>query len=155
MEFIEATTDDIDILVNRWYFLAKAMEAYDELNELCYADVDEVSGGGFRALLDEDAVTIYLITHEDKTIGYITLRKGHHPSREYSQYLRIVDLVIDEGHRNQGHGTEVIKRVKEIARDQTCDYLKVSCEWQNEEARRFYRDTGFRPKQVDYAQPLE
>lgn len=155
MELIEATTDDLDALVDRWYSLAKAMEAYDELNELCYADVDEVSDDGFRALLDEDGVTIYLIVHQDETIGYVTLRTGHHPSREYSRYLRIVDLGIDDGRWNQGHGTDVVERVKEMARDRGCDHLKVSCEWQNEDARRFYRDTGFRPKQVDYAHPLE
>ncbi len=66
-----------------------------------------------------------------------------------------MNLAVDEGYRSQGHGEEIIERVKDIARDQGCDHLKVSCEWRNEDARRFYRETGFRPKQVDFAQPLE
>lgn len=155
MELVEATVEDLDALVTRWYSLAKAMEAHDELNELSYASVDEVPDDGFRAHLDDEAVTDYLVVHEQETIGFVTLREGHHPSRQYSHYLRIVNLVIDDDHRNRGHGTEVIERVKEIARDRGCDHLKVSCEWDNEGARRFYRDTDFRPKQVDYAQPLE
>lgn len=70
------------------------------------------------------------------------------PSEEYTP-------VIDEDHRNTGHGTAAFERVKEMASERGYDHLTVSCEWQNEDARRFYRDVGFRPKQVDYAQPLE
>jgi ribosomal protein S18 acetylase RimI-like enzyme len=155
MELVEATAADLDALVDRWYDLARAMEEWSEMNELVYADVDEVPDDGFRAHLDDEDVTDYLVVHEGETIGFVTLREGHHPSREYSQYLRIVNLAIDEDHRSRGYGTEVVERVKELARERGCDHLKVSCEWQNEGARRFYRDTDFQPKQVDYAQPLE
>ncbi|SEO54618.1 Protein N-acetyltransferase, RimJ/RimL family [Halogranum amylolyticum] len=155
MELVEATADDLDALVDRWYDLANAMEQYSEMNELAYADVDEVSVDGFRAHLDDEDVTDYLVVQEGETIGFVTLREGHHPSRQHSQYLRIVNLAIDEAHRGRGHGTEVVERVKKLARERGCDHLKVSCEWQNEDARRFYRDTNFQPKQVEYAQPLE
>lgn len=155
MELVEASAEDLSALVDRWYSLASAMEAYDELNELAYADIDEVPDDGFRTRLDDKEITDFLIVHEDETIGFVTLREGHHPSRQYSKYLRIVNLAIDEDRRNQGYGTEVVERVKKMARVRGCDHLKVSCEWQNEGARRFYHDTGFRPKQVDYAQPVE
>lgn len=155
MELVEATAEDLDALTSRWYDLASEMEAYDELNALVYADADEVSADGFRAHLDDEDVTDYLVVHGDETVGFATLREGRHPSRRYSRYLRIVNLAIDEDHRNRGHGTEVVERVKEMARERGCDHLKVSCEWHNDDARRFYRDADFRPKQVDYAQPLE
>jgi ribosomal protein S18 acetylase RimI-like enzyme len=155
MELVEATADDLDALVDRWYALAAAMESYDELNELVYADVDDVPEDGFRAHLEADDVTDYLVVHEDETIGFVTLREGTHSSRAYSKYIRIVNLAIDEAHRNRGHGAAVVERVRDIARDRDCDHLKVSCEWENEDARRFYRDTGFREKQVDFAQALE
>jgi GNAT superfamily N-acetyltransferase len=155
MELTEATPDHLDELVGRWFTLAKSMEAYDELNELRYGEVGDVPEDGFRALLDEDDVTIYLVVHDGEPIGYVTVREGTHSSRAYSRYLRIVDVIIDEEHRGQGHGSDVLERVRGIARDRGCDHLKVSCEWGNEDARRFYRDAGFRPKQVSYAQPLE
>ena len=155
MELVEATAADIDELLSRWYALATAMEAYDELNELRADDVDAVSESGFLELLNEESVSIYLLTEADDTIGYVTLRSGTHASRTYGRYLRIVDLFIDDDQRGRGHGTAVVERVKVLARERGCDHLKVSCEWENEDARRFYRDAGFRPKQVDYAQPLE
>jgi ribosomal protein S18 acetylase RimI-like enzyme len=155
MELVEATVADLDALVERWYALARSMEAYDELNSLAYGDVDEVPDDGFRAHLDDESVTDYLVVVDDETVGFLTLSAGEHPSRRYSQYLRIVNLAIDTEHRSQGHGTTVVERVKQLARDRGCDHLKVSCEWENDGARRFYREAGFRPKQVDYAQPLE
>lgn len=154
MELVEATEDDLDALVDRWYSLAKSMEAYDELNQLVYTDVDDIAKDSSHNHLDAEDITDYLIVHDNETIGYVILREGRHPSRQYSDYLRIVDLYIDEDRRNRGHGTTVVERVKEMARDRDCDHLKVSCEWQNEDAQRFYRDTDFRPKQVEYVQPL-
>lgn len=155
MELVEATAADLEALVDRWYDLAKAMEEHSELNELAYAEVSEVGEDGFRAHLEDEVITDYLIVHDGETIGFLTLREGHHPSRQYSQYLRIVNIAIDDDYRNQGHGTAVVERVKELARERGCDHLTVSCEWENEAARRFYRSTDFQPKQVDYAQPLE
>lgn len=155
MKLVEATVDDLDALVDRWYSLAKSMEAHDELNEISYADGDAVPDDGFRAHLDDEEITDYLLIAEGETVGFVTLREGHHSSREYSHYLRLVNLAVDDGYRNRGYGTEVVEHVKEMARERGCDHLKVSCEWENEDARRFYRDTGFHPKQVDYAQPLE
>lgn len=154
MQLVEATPEDLDALVDRWYALAKSMESYDELNQLVYTDADDVSRDGFRNHLDAEDRTDYLVVHENETIGYVILREGHHPSRHHSHFLRIVDLYIDTDRRNCGHGTAVVERVTEMARERGCDYLKVSCEWQNEAARRFYRDTGFRPKQVEYAHPV-
>ncbi len=155
MKLVEAGAGDLDALVDRWYSLARAMEAYDELNELDYATVDDVPDDGFRARLDDEAIIDYLVRHGGETIGFLTLREGHHPSREYSHYCRLVNLALDEDHRDRGHGTAVVERVKQMARDRGCDHVTVSCEWRNDDARRFYRSTGFRPKQVDYAQPLD
>ena len=155
MKLVKATADDLEALVDRWYALATEMEAYSELNELAYANVHEVPDDGFRAHLDSEDVTDYLVVHDGESIGLVTLREGRHPSRRYSTYLRIVNLVIDDDCRGQGHGAAVLERVKELARERGCDHLKVSCEWENEGARRFYRDMDFQPKQVDYTQPLE
>jgi ribosomal protein S18 acetylase RimI-like enzyme len=155
MDLVEATAADLDALVERWHALATAMEAYDDLNELVYGGIEEVPDEGFRVHLDDESVRDYLVVHEGETIGFVTLREGDHPSREYSRYLRSVNLAIDAAHRNQGYGSAVVERVREMARERDCDHLKVSCEWENEGARRFYREAGFRPKQVDFAQPIE
>ncbi|WP_293029491.1 GNAT family N-acetyltransferase [Natronococcus sp.] len=155
MKLVEATADDLEALADRWFDLVEAMAEHSELNELDADATAETAKDGFRAHLDDEDVTDYLVVHDGETIGFVTLREGRHPSRQYSQYLRIVNLAIDDDCRNRGHGAAVLERVKEMARERGCDHLKVSCEWENEGARRFYRDMDFQPKQVDYTQPLE
>lgn len=155
MELVEATADDLEALADRWYDLAEAMAEHSELNELDADATAETAEDGFRAHLEDEDVTDCLVVHDGETIGFVTLCEGRHPSRRYSTSLRIVNLAIDEGYRSRGHGASVLERVKAVARERGCDHLKVSCEWENEGARRFYRNADFRPKQVDYAQPLE
>lgn len=155
MRLVEATATDIDELVTLWHNLATEMESYDQLNELDSEDIEEVSQDGFRNHLSNKSITDYLITHTDKTIGFVTLQNETQPSRKHSVSLRVVNLYIEENYRDHGYGTDVVERVKQIACEQDCDILKVSCDWDNKRARRFYRNTAFRPKQVDYVQSVE
>jgi ribosomal protein S18 acetylase RimI-like enzyme len=155
MELVEADEADLDALVERWYELATAMEPYSALNEITYGDAAAVSDDGFRAHLDDPDVTDYLVVVDGETVGFVTVETGERPSRERGRYLDVVNLEIDATHRNEGYGSAVLDRVETMARDDDRDYLTVSCEWNNDGARRFYRDAGFEPKQVTYARSLE
>jgi ribosomal protein S18 acetylase RimI-like enzyme len=155
MELVEAGEGDLDALVERWYDLATAMEEHSELNEIAYEDAGSVPDDGFRAHLDDDAITDYLVVVDGETVGFVTLEAGERPSRKRGRYLDVVNLEIDADHRNEGYGTAVLERVAAMARDDDRDYLTVSCEWENDGARRFYRDAGFEPKQVTYARSLD
>ena len=155
MELVAADEDDLDALVERWYDLATAMESHSPLNEIVYPDAEAVPDDGFRAHLDDDATTEYLVVVDGETVGFLTLEMGERPSQERGRYLDVVNLEIDPGHRNEGHGSAVLERVEAMAREDDRDYLTVSCEWGNDGARRFYRDAGFEPKQVTYARSLE
>lgn len=155
MRLVEATAADLDTLVELWYDLAVEMEAYDELNDLVYTEPDEVPDDWFRDNLDSETNTDYLVVHDSETIGFCSLAENDHPSRHDSQALRIVNLYVEADARGRGHGTAVVERVREMARERDFDLLEVSCEWDNDGARRFYRDSGFRPKQVDFVQSVE
>jgi hypothetical protein len=48
----------------------------------------------------------------------------------------------------------VVERVTEMARERGCDYLEVSCEWNNVGATRFYEECEFEEKQVQYTRRL-
>ncbi|TKX68722.1 MULTISPECIES: N-acetyltransferase [Halorubrum] len=155
MELVEADESDLDALVERWYDLATAVESHSSLNEIRYADASSVSDDGFRAHPDDPSVTDYLVVADGETVGFVTIETGTRPSRKRGRFLDIVNLEIDAEHRNGGYGTAVLERVAAMAREADRDYLTVSCEWNNEGARRFYRDAGFEPKQVTYARSLE
>ena len=155
MHLREATTDDLAVLREYWYRLASGMEAYSEFNTLVFDSAEDVPVDGFEAHLDADDVTEYLLVEDDTTVGFLTLQEGRHPSREYSRYLRLVNLFVEPDARNQGYGSAVVDEVKAIARANGCDHLKVSCEWANDGARQFYRQTGFAEKQVTFVQEID
>lgn len=153
----KADESDLETLAELWHALATDMERYSDLNELSYGGASEAIEAEFRNQLESDDVTNHLLreSESETTIGFVTLREGSHPSREYSDYLRIVNLFVKEGYRNDGYGSTVVDRVREMARERGCDHLKVSFEIENEGARRFYAENGFEEKQIDSVQRLE
>ena len=155
MELVEATEDDVDALADLWFALATEMEQYSELNRLSYSAAEDVPDEPFKEQIEREDLTVFLLRAEDATIGYLTLRRGTHPSRTHSVYLHLVDLFVDEAYRNRGYGSEAIERVTQMARERGYDHVKVSCEWNNVGARRFYEDCGFEEKQVQYTRRLE
>ncbi|SFR92412.1 Ribosomal protein S18 acetylase RimI [Halomicrobium zhouii] len=154
MELVEATAEDVDVLAAYWFSLASEMEQYSTLNELAVEGPADVESG-FEELLDGDDTTPFLLDVDGTTVGYLLLRRDEHPTRELSEYATIVDLFVEESHRDQGLGSEAIDAAKRVAAERGADYLTVSCEWGNDGARRFYETNGFTAKQVTYAQELE
>jgi ribosomal protein S18 acetylase RimI-like enzyme len=154
MELVEATRTDVDVLAEFWFALASGMEQYSDLNELALEGPAEAREG-FERQLDREDTTVFLIQAEGTSVGFLTLREGTRPSREWSAYATIVDLFVEAEHRGQGLGSDAIEAVTEIASDRGCAYVTVSCEWDNDDARRFYEGNGFEAKQVTYAQRLD
>jgi ribosomal protein S18 acetylase RimI-like enzyme len=153
MSIREAEKDDIETLSGLWYSLAEGMEDYSELNEL-KDTAKEDSREGFSKLLEDKDTTIFLLEIENDAIGFMVLREGEHPSRTHENYVSIVDLFVKEGYRSQGYGSKMIEKAEEYAGQQDCDYLKVSSEWENEEARQFYERNNFEEKKVEYTKKL-
>lgn len=155
MQFVEADETALGTLTELWYALATEMESYSDLNNLVYTSVDEVSEDGFRRQLESDSVSNVLLQESGETIGFLTLSEGTHPSREYSEYVKLINLFVKPEHRNQGYGTEAVEWVKERAAERGCDHLKVSFEVENDGARRFYGGHGFEEKQIESVYRLE
>lgn len=153
MTIRKATEDDIEELSEMWHSLAEGMEEYSELNEL-KDNAKEDSREGFSKLFEDEDTTIFLMDTEEETVGFMVLQEGEHPSRTHKNYVSIVDLFVKEGYRSQGYGSKMVKKAEEYAEQQDCDYLKVSSEWKNEEARKFYERNDFEEKKVEYTKKL-
>lgn len=131
------------------------MAERSELNETVYADASEVPDEGFRDQFTDEAVTNYLIAEDSETVGFLALREGEHPSRRYSRSLRVLDLAVDE---DTGIAESVARPSTAWRRSPASAGATTSpsrASGTTGGARRFYRDAGFRLKQVTYARPLE
>jgi len=153
MNIQEAGKEDIEVLSELWYSLAKEMEKYSELNDL-KSSAKENSRDGFYNLLEDEDTKIFLLEIEDEIVGYMILQEGKHPSRTHEKYISIVDLFVEKEYRSQGYGTEMMEKAEQYAEKQGCDHLKVSAEVKNTEARKFYEKNGYTQKQIKYVKEL-
>ena len=149
-----ADDNDIETIVDLWRSLALEMEPYSKFNELD-GDVQKKAEKGWRKKMKSDKIEVYLVKKDGEVIGFTDLKHDSHSTRDIKRYTKIVDLFIEEEYRSQGIGTEVVDKVKKIAKRKDSQYLKVSSEWHNERARDFYEGNGFTEKQVRYVQELE
>lgn len=154
MEVRDAMPGEEEMIVKDfWYPLAKRMERYSSLNDL---DDSAVEKGvePMRERIESEEYRV-LILEEDGPKAYMMLEEEISMTREKGRCVKIADLYVKEGWRGQGLGTAMIKKAREHAENRDFDYLKVASEWENEEAREFYRKKGFKPKKVQYVDKLD
>ncbi|WP_225333648.1 GNAT family N-acetyltransferase [Halomicrobium urmianum] len=60
----------------------------------------------------------------------------------HRRHAWIHDLVVDESHRNRGHGAELLAWIEDWARDRDCQYVALACVAGNDEALAFYEGEG-------------
>ena len=56
----------------------------------------------------------------------------------WDDYLYIYDLVVDEAHRSQKYGLQILKQLEDIARDNECKTIRLDSRVERTDARRFY-----------------
>lgn len=154
MELEKASHGDEKILADMWFELAEQMEKYSRFNEITYETSQEAEEG-FREQINGEEKSNYLIKEKGLTKGFITLKEGEHPSRKYEAYTQIINLYVKEKYRSEGLGTKALDKVKELARENGSDHLKVTSEIRNTEAVDFYKENGFGEKQVTLVQEIE
>lgn len=137
-----------------WLPLGQQMENYSELNILKDEAVERAIEG-FREQLKEGTHRHFFLEENSERRAFITVTIGVRESREKGKYLEIVNLYTKEEFRSRGYGTLLVEHAKSLAREQGCDFVRTSAEWDNKAARNFYEKNGFREKQVKYVQKLD
>jgi GNAT superfamily N-acetyltransferase len=57
----------------------------------------------------------------------------HHASHAW-----LYDLVVDESHRGEGYGRELVAHVEDWARDRDCEYVALASPLEKEDTHEFY-----------------
>lgn len=154
MNIQEAREKDIEEVKDMWLELAQLMEPYSKLNEL-NDDVEEEALEGIQKLFADDRYTIFIGKKNTQTTGFMVIKKDKQDARKIKNYIKISDLFIKENYRNQGYGAEFLEKAEEQAESQNCTHLKVSSEWKNNRARKFYKQNGYEEKQVEYSKTIQ
>lgn len=95
-----------------------------------------------RKMADSDVYQVLLAEDQGQIVGLLSLNFRHtlfHPALS----AFIDELVVEQGHRRQGVGQQLIAEAIERCRAAGCCEIEVSTEQSNKAAQKFYRQHGF------------
>jgi hypothetical protein len=78
-----------------------------------------------------------------------------HDNLIHGRFLYVDDLVTDAGERGRGHGEQLIKALREIARNQQCAKLVLDTGLSNAFAQRFYFRVGLLAQGLHFSEALQ
>ncbi len=92
-----------------------------------------------------DAQALQLVVEENgRLIGFLDAE-----IESWRKVVKVWDILVDEEHRRQGIGTELIRRAQEFAAKSSCRALVVETQTTNWPALNFYLKLGFQIGGVD------
>jgi ribosomal protein S18 acetylase RimI-like enzyme len=96
-----------------------------------------------RSRMDGD--TLQLVVEENKRlIGFLDVE-----IESWRSVAKVWNLLVDEGYRRQGIGTDLMARAKAFAREKDCRAIVVETQATNWPALNFYLEMGFQICAVD------
>ena len=87
----------------------------------------------------------------EEVVGYVLVKiRDYEMAGHVKRKVLLVDeICVDEKHRNQGIGTQMMIGIRAIARALGCTDLQLGVYPQNNEALAFYQKCGFRIRSID------
>jgi ribosomal protein S18 acetylase RimI-like enzyme len=120
------------------------------------ADADKVMAGGHlfdnqpipdatARFLAEPGHHLLMALDDGEPVGFISGVETTHPDKGTEMFL--YELSVDEAHRRQGVGTELVRRLAELARSRGCYGMWVGTEPANVAALATYQRGGGSPEE--------
>lgn len=92
----------------------------------------------------EDGAIAYRLENDDETIGFLEIS-----IEQWSNRLRITNLLIFEKYRNQKYGTLLLDKAKKVAHKQSVREIVLETQTCNYPALQAYFKNGFRINGID------
>lgn len=120
-----------------------------------FLSVDEViSKEDFEQMIQEKEIFIAKV--QGKIVGYITfnIKEKDNPIMRYRKQLQIEAICVDENSREKGIGTALLRKVKEIGKENGCTDLYLTVNEENQNAIKICEKFGFKVKSIAYSMQI-
>ena len=148
--------------MNKWMVL-KIREATDNDSrgltdltvQLGYTSTVESMKARFNNIQQHPDYYTLIADYNGKIIGMIGLSKSYYYEVD-GFYVRILALVVDSNHRNQGIGKKLIEDAENWARKAGAVGISLNSGKRPErmEAHQFYKNRGYREKSIGFVKSL-
>lgn len=93
---------------------------------------------------------------QNNIVGYVTfnIKEKNNPIMRYRKQLQIEAICVDENNRCKGICTELLKYVKNIARENNCTDMYLTVNEENTNAIKVYEKFGFKVKSIAYTMKI-
>ncbi|QSG12529.1 Acetyltransferase (GNAT) family [Halapricum desulfuricans] len=146
-----ATMDELDRLVERWLELAAGQREYGSqlqtaTNRSRIRDsfARRIAGGQARVARDGDRI-----------VGFVTFTMEGSTFSKSVQRGVVQNLYVESESRSEGIGTRLLEAAERALIEAGADAISLEAMADNESARQFYRDRGYRPHRVTYEKSVE
>ena len=116
-----------------------------------YLDIDEViKKEDLKEKIQSNEIIVAKM--QNNIVGYVTfnIQEKNNPIMRYRKQLQIEAICVDENNRCKGIGTELLKYLKNIAKEKKCTDMHLTVNKENINAIKVYEKFGFRVKSIVY-----
>ena len=120
-----------------------------------YLDIDEViKKEDLKEKIQSNEIIVAKM--QNNIVGYVTfnIQEKNNPIMRYRKQLQIEAICVDENNRCKGIGTELLKHLKNIAKEKNCTDMYLTVNKENINAIKLYEKFGFKVKSIAYSMQI-
>ena len=120
-----------------------------------YLDIDEViKKEDLKEKIQSNEIIVAKM--QNNIVGYVTfnIQEKNNPIMRYRKQLQIEAICVDENNRCKGIGTELLKYLKNIAKENNCTDMYLTVNKENINAIKVYEKFGFKVKSIAYSMQI-
>ncbi len=120
-----------------------------------YLDIDEViKKEDLKEKIQSNEIIVAKM--QNNIVGYVTfnIQEKNNPIMRYRKQLQIEAICVDENNRCKGIGTELLKHLKNIAKEKNCTDMYLTVNKENINAIKVYEKFGFKVKSIAYSMQI-
>lgn len=120
-----------------------------------YLDIDEViKKEDLKEKIQSNEIIVAKM--QNNIVGYVTfnIQEKNNPIMRYRKQLQIEAICVDENNRCKCIGTELLKHLKNIAKEKNCTDMYLTVNEENINAIKLYEKFGFKVKSIAYSMQI-
>lgn len=139
-----ATSADVDHVADLWVDLAN-----DQRNHGSHLLADENRGTIRDSIARHIIENTLLVARDEGVVGFVMFELQTGIYQHSTARGTIQNIYVDPTYRSEGIGSKLLDAAEDALRDRGAEVFSLEVLSSNENARRLYRDKGYKPHRIE------